>query len=101
MASISPSGASKNWLLRTTKLQKSIFWIVEFKYKKKLNDLYSFINKLEDDATIHDNELDSKNERIIELEGLLVPFINLVVTVKNLEAEVFRVPHCQEKCNRG
>jgi len=94
----SPSGASQDWLLRaTTKLQKSIFRTVEYKYKKKLNDLYSFIKKLEDDANTQDNELERKNKRIIELEGLLAPFINPTVTVKNLEAEVFRVIPTVEK----
>jgi len=97
MASISSSGASQDWLLRATaKLQKSIFRTVNYKYNI-ISDLYSKIKVLEDDANTVDNELQRKNERIIELEKLLLPYLNPVATVKNLEQEVFRVIPTIEK----
>jgi len=98
MARNSPSGASGDWLLRATaKLQKSIFRSVEHKYKKKIDELYAVIKRLEDDAEVFINDVFFKGERIKELEKKLAPFENPEVTIKNVEKEVYRVIPIIEK----
>jgi len=96
--SISSASASQDWLSRaTTKLEKSIFRTVDYKYKNKLSSLYAIIKRLEDEANSTQNELFDKTARIVELEKMLAPYTNPMVTLKNLEKEVFRVLPTIEK----
>jgi len=101
MASSTSVGASHDWLSRATaKLEKSIFRRVEYKYKKQLKDLYNLCRKLEDEANMIVDVLLEKDNRIVELESLLAPYINPTVSLKNLEKEVFRVcPFVEKNAN--
>jgi len=108
MASITPPTAS-HWLFRaTTKLEKSIFRTVEYKYKKLIknfeiqienykNELKvatDIILNLEDDVSIRDSHIE-------ELEGKLLIFTKPEVAVKDMQKEIFRVKPLDEIGEEG
>jgi len=105
MASYPPSPASQNWLVRaSTKFEKSIFRLVEHKYKTKINDYEMRIKTLEEyvkciDANYQNLEYEFllKVRQNEDLQAKLDQFTKPEVAVKNVEKEIFKVKSWVEK----
>jgi len=98
MASISPSTAPQNWLLRaSTKLEKSIFRMVEFKYKTRIKNLEDMLKTREHELAEQETQIFDLTDRVQELETKLAPFIKPDVATKDMQAEVFRIIPTVEK----
>jgi len=102
MASLSPSTASNDWLLRATaKLKKSIFRMAEYKYKTKIKQLEKQVKEydLDIDRLLHENIL--LEDKCEELEGKLNLFTKPEVGIKDIQTEIFKVKPIVEKIALG
>jgi len=105
MASSTPSSASQNWLLRaTTKLEKSIFRKVEYKYKSLINNYVNRIKELEErnnawitEYEVLENMFFTQSRQFDDLQNKLEQFTKPEVAVKDVEKEVFKVKSWSEK----
>jgi hypothetical protein len=98
MASIPPRTAPQNWLLRaSTKYEKSIFRMAEFKYKSVIKNLENLLKAQEYELADQETKIFDLEDRVKELEVKLAPFIKPVVATKDLQAEVYRIIPTVEK----
>jgi len=98
MASYSPSTAS-HWLFRATaKHEKSIFRIVEHKYKNLIKDFEKQIKSYKRELKVAtdiicklDDDVSNRDKHIEELEAKLFIYTKPDVAVKDVQDEIFRV----------